>query len=125
MPTRDDFRTKHAGPTKPLARTFGMAKSGVRMIRGKSPDKACQAMRADSVDDIARKCEELGLKPKTNRRRKPAPSPLIVRMSRLTDPRSVVRRFDFGSVPGWNVDYPHCIFIRWPRNPTHACLKSR
>jgi hypothetical protein len=82
MPTRDDFRTKHAGPTKPLARTFGMAKSGVRMIRGKSPDKACQAMRADSVDDIARKCEELGLKPKTNRRRKPAPSPLIVRMSR-------------------------------------------
>jgi hypothetical protein len=38
-PTRDDFRTKHVGPTKPLARTFGMAKSGVRMIRGKSPDK--------------------------------------------------------------------------------------
>jgi hypothetical protein len=52
------------------------------MIRGKSPDKACQAIRADSVDDIARKCEELGLKPKTNRRRKPAPSPLIVRMGR-------------------------------------------
>jgi hypothetical protein len=42
-PTRDDFRTKHVGPTKPLARTFGMAKSGVRMIRGKSPDKPARS----------------------------------------------------------------------------------
>jgi len=36
-----------------------------------------------------------------------------------------VSQFDCGSVPGWNVDYPHCIFLGWPRSPTHVCLKSR
>ena len=38
--------------------------SGPRIEHGRSIEEAAVLCRADSVDDVARKCEELGLKPK-------------------------------------------------------------
>jgi hypothetical protein len=37
----------------------------------------------------------------------------------------VVGQLIVAAFRGWNVDYPHCIFLGWLRSPTHVCLKSR